>query len=74
MFEGKDKLICKSLFSWVNAGSHHALDDLYVSIDEATVDVYLRVFREIFRKSEHFAHYQMMMGDAYQEEPVPAEV
>lgn len=73
MFEGKDKLICKSLFSWVNAGSHHALDDLYVSIDEATVDVYLRVFREIFRKSKHFAHYQMMMGDAYQEEAAPAE-
>lgn len=73
MFEGKDKLICKSLFSWLNAGSHHALDDLYVSIDEATVDAYLRVFREIFVKSKHLAHYRMMMGDVYLEEVAPLE-
>lgn len=57
MFEGQEKLVCKSLFSWVNAGSHYALDDLYVSIDDATVDVYLGVFRAIFEKSKHFAHY-----------------
>lgn len=68
MFEGKDKLICKSLFSWVNAGSHHALDDLYVSSDNST-EAYLRVFREIFEKSKHIAHYKMMMGDAFVEDP-----
>lgn len=72
-FEGKDKLVCRSLFSWVNAGSHHALDDLYVSVDGATVDVYLRVFAEIFKKTEHFAHYSMMMGDAIVEELSPTE-
>ena len=69
MFEGKEKMICKSLFSWVNSGSHHALDDLYVSIDDATVDTYLNVFRAIFDKSEHLAHYRMMMGDAFVEDP-----
>lgn len=63
MFEGKDKLLCKSLFSWVNAGSHHALDDLYVSSDDSAAEAYLRVFREIFEKSKHIAHYKMMMGD-----------
>lgn len=63
-FEGKEKLICRSLFSWINAGSHDALDDLYVSIDKATVDAYLDVFRAIFDKSGHLAHYKMMMGDA----------
>jgi wobble nucleotide-excising tRNase len=73
MFDGKDKLICKSLFSWVNAGSHYALDDLYVSIDDATVDVYLRVFREIFERYDHFAHYRMMMGDAFVEESPATE-
>lgn len=73
MFEGKDKLICKSLFSWVNAGSHQALDDLYISIDGSAIEAYLQVFREIFRKSDHFAHYRMMMGDAFVEEPTPAE-
>ena len=64
MFQGKEKLICKSLFSWVNDGSHYAHEDLYVSIDNSTVEKYLNVFRAIFDKSKHFAHYEMMMGDA----------
>ena len=68
MFTGKEKLICKSLFSWINDGSHFAYDDLYVSIDDTTVETYLKVFREIFKKSEHFAHYKMMMKDAFIED------
>lgn len=73
MFDGKDKLICKSLFSWVNDGSHHAHDDLYVSIDQPMVDKYLGVFREVFVRTKHLEHYKMMMGDAYIEpQPAPA--
>ncbi len=64
MFNGRKKLICKSLFSWVNDGSHSALDDLYVSIENSTVENYLKVFRAIFKKAGHIAHYEMMMGDA----------
>jgi len=67
MFEGRERLICKSLFSWVNDGSHFAHDDLYVAIDDSMVENYLRVFRAIFEKSQHHAHYKMMMGDAYVE-------
>lgn len=67
MFDGKEKLICKSLFSWVNDGSHYAHDDLYVSIDSAMVEGYLKVFRAIFEKTEHMSHYKMMMGDAFEE-------
>ena len=63
LFEGKEKLLCKSLFSWVNAGSHHRLDDLYVSTDGTAVETYLKVFRAIFEKSGHLAQYKMMMGD-----------
>lgn len=62
-FEGKNKLICKSLFSWVNDGSHSVHDDLYVSNADTTVETYLRIFEEIFEKSGHIAHYQMMMGE-----------
>lgn len=69
MFEGREKIICKSLCSWVHDGSHYAHDDLYVSIDDSMVDAYLRVFRAIFDKSDHSAHYKMMMGDAFVEEP-----
>ena len=68
-FDGKERLICKSLFSWVNDGSHFAHDDLYVSIDGSLVDTYLDVFRAIFNKTGHAAHYRMMMGDAYVDEP-----
>ncbi|SDU29190.1 Wobble nucleotide-excising tRNase [Verrucomicrobium sp. GAS474] len=70
MFEGKEKHICKSLFSWVNDGSHFAHDDVYVSIDSSMVEPYLEVFRSVFEKSKHEAHYKMMMGDAYQERVV----
>lgn len=60
-FEGKEKLICKSLFSWVNDGSHSVLDDLYLSIDGNAVAIYLTVFQQIFEKCGHSAHYSMMM-------------
>lgn len=64
-FEGKDKLICKSLLSWTNDGSHFANDDLYQTVDDAMVEGYLRVFRTVFEKSGHSAHYKMMMdGDS----------
>ncbi len=69
-FDGKDKVICKSLFSWVNDGSHFANDDLYVSIDDGMVETYLTVFKAIFDKTDHFAHYKMMMGTAHVEAPV----
>lgn len=62
-FDGKEKLICNSLFSWVNDGSHSAHDDLFVSIDESAIDNYLRVFQQIFIKTGHEAHYKMMMGE-----------
>ena len=68
MFDGKEKIICRSLCSWVHDGSHYAHDDLYVSIDDSTVDTHLKIFRAIFTKSGHAAHYKMMMGDAFVEE------
>jgi wobble nucleotide-excising tRNase len=72
-FEGKDRLICKSLFSWVNDGSHSAHDDLFVSIEDSAVDGYLRIFREIFKRTEHLPHYKMMMGESFIEENPPTE-
>jgi wobble nucleotide-excising tRNase len=69
MFDGKEKIICNSLCSWVHDGSHYAMDDLYVAIDDSTIDVYLNVFRAIFYKSHHDEHYKMMMGDDFVDEP-----
>ena len=69
-FEGREKFICKSLFSWVNDGSHFAHDDIFVS-DGASVDMYLQVFKDVFYKLNHDAHYRMMMRE---DEGEPAQV
>lgn len=67
MFSGREKLICNTLLSWINDGSHYAHDDLYMSVDESAVNTYLSVFRRIFEKSGHLMHYKMMMGDSFEE-------
>ncbi len=64
MFTGKEMIICKSLCSWVHDGSHYAYDDFYIAIDDAMVNAYLNVFKAIFEKTGHEAHYKMMMGDS----------
>jgi wobble nucleotide-excising tRNase len=64
-FDGKDKMICSALLSWVNDGSHFATDDLYMACDPSQIDRYLLVFQRIFEESEHGAHFRMMMGDDY---------
>ena len=60
-FDGNEKLACRALLSWVNDGSHSAHDDLYSSVDETTVALYLDVFRNIFETEGHIEHYKMMM-------------
>jgi len=62
LFEGRDKLICQSLFSWVNDGSHSIHDDLYINHGEQTNEAYLRVFKEVFDKASQTGHYNMMIG------------
>lgn len=64
-FGGQEKLICGSLFSWINDGSHFANDDLYMSCDPGQVGRYLAVFQRIFEESGHDGHYKMMMGNDY---------
>jgi wobble nucleotide-excising tRNase len=68
-FDGQEKLICGSLFSWINDGSHFANDDLYMSCDPGQVDRYLAVFQRIFEESGHDGHYKMMMGNDYAAAP-----
>ena len=61
-FEGLEKSICHSLFFWLNDGSHSTYDALYISIDNLMVEKYKKVFAQIFRKTNHIGHYNMMMG------------
>lgn len=69
-FDGKDKVICSTLLSWVNDGSHFATDDLYMACDQGQVDRYLNVFQRIFEESDHGGHFRMMMGEDYVALPV----
>jgi wobble nucleotide-excising tRNase len=60
-FDGEEKIICKTLISWINDGSHFINDDLAVHIEPETIEKYLGVFKEIFIRMDHESHYNMMM-------------
>lgn len=57
----EDRIIGRSLISWINDGSHSIPDDLYINSYSDSVDKYKSVFREIFVRMGHQAHYDMMM-------------
>lgn len=61
-FDEEEKVICKSLLSWANDGSHFASDDLYIEHPLDTNARYLNIFEKIFKVTNHHAHYKMMMG------------
>lgn len=60
-FNGNDKVICYSLFSWVHAGSHNSNNDEFYDISDVELANYLDIFKLIFVKMGHEAHYNMMM-------------
>lgn len=62
-FKEEDRIIVKSLLSYINDGSHSIMDGLYVSPDVNLNENAFRIFREIFEKSKHLSHYKMMMGE-----------
>lgn len=58
----EEKTIARSLLYWINDGSHSIPDDLYIDSFTDAVPKYKTVFKELFDKSGHKAHYNMMMG------------
>jgi len=59
----EEKMICRSLLSWINDGSHSIPDDLYIDSYTDSIDRYKQIFKEVFVKMGHEAHYKMMMGE-----------
>lgn len=57
----EDKMICRSLISWINDGSHSIPDDLYIDSYSDSIDRYKHIFKQIFINMGHEAHYNMMM-------------
>lgn len=73
-FDEEEKIICKSLLSWANDGSHFASDDLYIEHPIDTNVRYLNIFEKIFKVTNHHAHYTMMMGFNVEDETSQADV
>lgn len=59
----EEKMICHSLLSWINDGSHTIPDDLYIDSYADSIDRYKQIFKEVFIKMGHEAHYKMMMNE-----------
>lgn len=57
-----DRPVLRTLFNWVNEGSHGVFEDFHYSPSTVTQEMYLDVFRQVFDRSGHGAHYEMMMG------------
>lgn len=64
----EEQEICRSLISWINDGSHSINDDLYVELQDRTVETYKKVFKDIFVLTNHEGHYNMMMNITENEE------
>lgn len=58
----EEKEICRSLICWINDGSHSVADDLFIELQEGVIDKYMEVFKEIFIRTDHKGHYDMMMS------------
>jgi wobble nucleotide-excising tRNase len=61
-FEAEQQLICRSLFSWINEGSHSIIEESEFSPSGMSIATYLEVFEQIFTRSDNRGHYAMMMG------------
>lgn len=61
----EQKLIARSLFQWINDGSHSIIDDFdYTDESSDTIAQYYAVFRTVFEKTGHGNYYKMMMGES----------
>ena len=57
----EEQEICRSLICWINDGSHSISDDLYIELQDKTVENYKKVFQNIFAHTNNIGHYDMMM-------------
>jgi wobble nucleotide-excising tRNase len=58
----EEQEMCRSLISWINDGSHSINDDLFIELQDRTVEMYKKVFKDIFILTNHEGHYNMMMN------------
>ncbi|WP_350269036.1 AAA family ATPase [Brevibacterium sp. CBA3109] len=61
LLTASERPVLRSLFTWVNEGSHSVFEDVHYSPGPASLQTYLDVFRRVFREARHEAHYNMML-------------
>ncbi len=61
-FDGEEKIVCRSLTSWIHDGSHNVYDGIDIGAGYDFTEQYLKVFKDIFIKTNHQSHYEMMMS------------
>lgn len=61
----EEKIVCKSLLYWINDGSHTIYDDLHINQATDNRRIFLEIFEDIFDKTGHINHYEMMMKNNY---------
>ena len=61
-FQGKDSIMMRDLTREINRGSHSLSEPVDYSIDEESIKIYKRIFKEVFSKMGYIDHYNLMMG------------
>ena len=59
--DAAEMMVARSLMKWTDEGSHGMGDSLYGGHSMVLAERYLKVFRELFVKLGHGAHYDMMI-------------
>lgn len=59
----EEMAIVTSFARWFDQGSHDIFDDLFVENPRSMNEKYMTVFRQLFVRLGHEAHYKMMMGE-----------
>lgn len=59
----EEMAIVSSLAKWGDEGSHAVAEDLYGTISQDMCCKYIKVFRQLFERLGHEAHYKMMMRE-----------
>ena len=58
----EEKMICKSLISWIHDGSNDIADEIHLSDYYEASQSYKDVFRKLFEINHQLGHYNQMMG------------
>lgn len=61
LFPDGERQVFKLLITWANVGSHSEFDDFSAALNLYMVENYLKVFKDLFKKTNHMSHYNMMI-------------